>query len=129
MSTPTADKLVAAYVKLREAVRGKEDEIKALKSKMEIIDAELLKLCDEQEAKGLRTAHGTVSRLVNTRYWASDWDQMYKFIQENQAFHLLEKRIHTTNMKEFLEENPDKLPVGLQADSKYVIRITKPRNT
>jgi len=124
----TANTLVAAYLKLRDAVRDREEEIKSYKKKMEVIDAELLRLCEGQEVNGFKTDHGTVSRLVNTRYWTNDWSSMYEFIEENQAYHLLEKRIHTGNMKEFLEENPDKLPIGLQADSKYVIRITKPRN-
>jgi hypothetical protein len=51
---------------------------------------------------------------------------MYEFIRENDAMHLLEQRIHNGNMKQFLSENPDELPVGLQADSKYVVRVRKP---
>jgi hypothetical protein len=51
---------------------------------------------------------------------------MYKFIAENDAYHLLEKRIHNTNMKEFLEENPDALPIGLQSDRKYAVSVRKP---
>ena len=34
--------------------------------------------------------------------------------------------IHNGNMKQFLEENPDMLPIGLQADRKFVIQVRKP---
>jgi hypothetical protein len=74
----------------------------------------------------IRTAAGTVTRTTLTRYWTNDWGSMYEFIRENEAMHLLEQRIHNGNMKQFLSENPDDLPVGLQADSKYVVRVRKP---
>jgi hypothetical protein len=51
---------------------------------------------------------------------------MYKFMQEHEAMHLLEQRIHNGNMKQFLEENPDAMPAGLQADRKYTVQVRKP---
>jgi hypothetical protein len=63
---------------------------------------------------------------VQTRYWTTDWDQLYKFIAENDVPFILEKRIHNGNMKQVLEANPDSLPIGLQVDNKYVIQVRKP---
>jgi hypothetical protein len=40
--------------------------------------------------------------------------------------HLLEQRIHNGNMRNYLEDNPDVLPVGLNADTKYAITVRKP---
>lgn len=48
---------------------------------------------------------------------------MYAFIKEHDAFHLMEQRIHQTNMKSFLAENPDDQPLGLNSDSRYVINV------
>jgi hypothetical protein len=67
-----------------------------------------------------------VSRRVQTRYWTTDWERMYQFIAEHDAPFVLEKRIHNGNMKQFMEENPDVLPIGLQIDNKYVIQVRKP---
>jgi hypothetical protein len=50
---------------------------------------------------------------------------MYQFIQDNDAFPLLEKRLHQTNLKQFLEENPELLPAGLQADRKYTVVVRR----
>ena len=80
----------------------------------------------DQEADGLKTPSGTVSRRVISSYWTSDWEQMYAFIQEHNAPHLLEKRIHNGNMKEFLADNPDVTPAGLQAKNRYGISVRKP---
>lgn len=122
--------LVAAYRKIRatiaEAEEAHEAKIKGLKEKMELVSTELLNFCNEQNLDSVRTPEGTVSRRVQTRYWSTDWEEMYKFIEEHNVPFVLEKRIHNGNMKQFLEENPDVLPIGLQVDNKYVIQVRKP---
>ena len=67
-----------------------------------------------------------MTRTVSTRYWTNDWESTYQFIKEHDAMYLLEQRIHNGNMRQFLDDNPDELPVGLQADTKYVVRVRKP---
>lgn len=124
------EKLVSAYRKLRAAIAEEEEAFEArvanLKEKLDYVTNELLDFCREQNVDSIKTPAGTVSRRVQSRYWASDWEQMYKFIETNNAPFLLEKRIHNQNMKQFLEENPDLLPVGLQVDNKYVVHVRKP---
>lgn len=130
METVTTEEMVVAYRKLRDAIAEKEEqhktEIAALKEQLDVVAASLLDVCNEQNADSIRTPAGTVTRRVNTRYWTSDWDAMYRFIKEQDAPFLLEQRIHNGNMKQFLEENPDVLPAGLQADRKFVVQVRKP---
>tara|TARA_R110000796_G_C14497914_1_gene428561 strand:+ start:211 stop:600 length:390 start_codon:yes stop_codon:yes gene_type:complete len=123
----TADSLAAMYLKMREAIQDKEEEIKTIKEEQEVVSAQLLELCEQQNTDGLTTPSGTISRRVLSKFWTSDWEQMYEFIKEHNATHLLEKRIHNGNMKEFLAENPDLCPTGLQSDRKYAISVRKPR--
>ena len=122
----SADRLVAVYLKIRNAIKDKDEEIKSLKEQQDKVSDELLKLFESQEADGLKTPSGTVSRRVISSYWTSDWEQMYAFIKEQDAPHLLEKRIHNGNMKEFLVDNPDVTPAGLQAKNRYAISVRKP---
>lgn len=130
MSDMKADELVLAYRKIRDVINAKEEahkeEIADLKAQQDVLSAALLDLCNEQNLDSIRTPAGTVTRTVSTRYWTNDWESMYGFIRENEAMYLLEQRIHNGNMKQFLAENPDELPVGLQADTKYVVRVRKP---
>lgn len=127
-----ADKLVAIYRKIRAVIDEKEaahkDEIGELKSQLDIVSAKILEICNEQNLDSLRTPSGTVTRRTVTRYWTNDWEAMYRFIKEQDAPHLLEQRIHNGNMRQFLEENPDTLPMGLNADTKYAITVRKPTN-
>jgi hypothetical protein len=126
------DKLVRVYRKIRAAMDEKEaahkEEMATLKGHLDTISARMLEICNEQNADSLRTPSGTVIRRTVTRYWTNDWQAMYDFILENKVPHLLEQRIHNSNMRQYIEENPDKLPIGLNADTKYVITVRKPTN-
>jgi uncharacterized protein YutE (UPF0331/DUF86 family) len=126
----SVEEMVAAYRKIREAISEKEEAHKAdvsgLREQLDIVSDALLGVCNSLQADSLRTAAGTVSRRVNTRYWTTDWERMYEFIRENDVPFLLEQRIHNGNMKQFLDENPDSLPIGLQANRKFVIQVRKP---
>jgi hypothetical protein len=130
--TLPADKLVRVYRKIRDAINEKEEayktEIAALKEQLDVVGAKLLEICNTQNVDSLRTPEGTATRRAVTRYWTNDWESMYGFIKEHDAPFLLEQRIHNGNMKQFLEENPETLPIGLNADTKYVISVRKPTN-
>jgi hypothetical protein len=62
---------------------------------------------------------------VKQRYWTSDWDSMNKFILDNEVPEFFEKRLNQTVVKQFLEENPDAVPPGLNVDSEYTISVRK----
>lgn len=133
MSDPVpVNDLVTAYRNLRGAIAEEEEaheiKLKSLKDELEIISTELLTFCNEQNLDSVKTPAGTVSRRVQTRYWSTDWEEMYRFVMEHNVPFLLEKRLHNTNVKQFLEENPEAFPAGLQIDNKYVIQVRKPTN-
>ncbi len=121
----TVDKLTKVYVKIRDKRRELEKQDAELKAKLDTISDKILEICKEQGTFTLRTEFGTVSRRLNKHYWTSDWDSFGKFIKEHDAFSLLQQRINNTNMAQFLEENPDLHPPGLNADVKQTIVITK----
>lgn len=131
MSKITADKLIKAYIKLRterqKVLHAFEEQDNELKAQQEMVSEKLLEMCKETGADSIKTSFGTASRKVSTRYWTSDWSSMYDFIRENDAFQLMEQRVHQTNMKKFLEDNPDKCPMGLNSDRRYTVSVLKPR--
>lgn len=126
MSDYNASELAGIYIKMRDRIRELEDKVKSIKEQQAVVADKMLELCNEQDANSLATKNGTISRRLNSSYWTSDWDSFYNFIKENDAYHLLEKRIHNGNMKEFLADNPDAVPMGLQARNQYVISVRKP---
>jgi hypothetical protein len=125
MSEPTADQLARVYVKIRDKRRDLEKQATALKEQESAIQSELLEICKQQGAQTIRTQYGTVSKRTTKNYWTSDWESFTNFIKDHNAFSLLQQRINGTNMAQFLEENPDLLPPGLNADVTQTVVITK----
>lgn len=123
------DKLVEAYVKIRDTRSANkkkfEEADKELEEQQKLLSEAMLDSCKEMGADSIRTPHGTIIRSIKSRYWTNDWDTMYSFIAEHQAFGLLEKRLHQSNMKEFLSENPDVLPAGLNVENEYTIVVRR----
>ena len=128
---PSVNKLTEVYLKIRDKREElkKKFEItdKRLEEQLEVVEAELLELCKDLESDSIKTQAGTVMRRVSTRYWTNDWDSMYSFVKEHDAIELFEKRVSQGNMKQFLEENPDKFPPGMMMDSKYKITVRRSR--
>lgn len=126
---PPTEKLVKAYIKMRDArselKKQYEEKDDAIKDQMEVIESHLLELCKSTGATSIKTTAGTIIRGISTRYWTSDWESMYNFIKENDSPELLERRIAQSNMAEFLKTHPDKLPKGMNVDSRYTVTIRR----
>ncbi len=127
--TLAVDKVAQAYISLRdaraEAKRVFEAQDEVLAEQMQVLETHLLDVCKQINADSIRTKAGTVIRSVKTRYWTNDWDSMYRLIHDRQAFGLLEKRLHQSNMKQFLEENPEVFPEGLNQDKEYTVVVRR----
>ena len=123
------DKLTAVYLKMRDKRddmrREAEAREKEIEEQMGIIETEMLEVCKQMNADSVRTPHGTIIRSVKSRYWTNDWDSMYQFIKEHDAFGLLEKRLHQTHLKEFLSENPDTFPIGVNVENSYSVVVRR----
>ena len=129
MEQMSAEKLANIYIKIRDAKQAEEEKMKSKLSEyqeqLDMISEQLLELCKDQDATSIKTASGTIIRKVSTRYWSTDWESMHQFIKEHDALNLLESRIHQANMKQFLEENPELMPAGVQVDRKYTVVVRR----
>jgi len=121
----TADRLAKIYVKIRDKRRELAKQDDELKEQLDLVAQKLLDICKEQGASTIRTDHGTVSKRVTKNYWTSDWDSFFKFIKDNDAFSLVQQRINSTNMSQFLEENPELVPPGLNSEVNQTVTIIK----
>ena len=121
----SADQLAKVFVKIRDKRRELEKQAAELKEQENTIALEMLEICKTQGAQTIRTQYGTISRRTNKNYWTSDWDSFFKFIKEHDAFSLMYRRIKSDNMSQFLDENPDVFPPGLNADITQTVVITK----
>jgi hypothetical protein len=125
----TVEKLLSVFIKIRDArdqaKRDWEEIDSDFVTKLDLINEELLNICKLTGADSIKTKDGTAIRTIKSKYWTNDWERFYKWMFENNIPDVLEKRIHQTNIKQFLEENPDLLPPGLNVDNAYNITVRR----
>lgn len=123
------EKLTRVYIKMRdkkaELTKELDDKIAHVDEQMRTVKTAILDHMKDIGAESLRTEAGIVYRTVKTKYATSDWESMNKFILEHGVPELLTKSLNQTNMKAFLEENPDLLPPGLNANMEYSVTIKR----
>ena len=123
------EKIISAFLKIRSAkeelTRGYEAQVAELDEQMTVLKQKLLEVCKDTGVTSLGTGNAIAYRTVKNRYWTNDWSNFYNFLKDKGKLELLEKRIHQTNMKAFLEEHPDTRPPGLNIDSEYDITIKR----
>lgn len=124
------EKMVEAYLAIRSEreriLREYEAQDARLKEDLAKIESALLSMCNEINADSIKTGLGTVIRKLNERYFCQDWDNFRKFVLENEALELFEKRIHQGNFKQFMAEHEgDGLPPGVSVMREFGITVRK----
>jgi len=125
----TLEKLTRVYLK----IKGERERISAefkeaddnLVGQQDKIKSALLNYLKENDIKSVKTDVGTFYRTVKQKYWTSDWESMHKFILEHEVPEFLDKRLNQKHVREFLEDNPDLLPKGLNVDAEFALTIRK----
>ena len=125
MTGEDIERLMKADIKMRETIASKEQEIKSIKEQRSEVQAILIEACRYLKSDSLKNKVGTLTRRVKKRYWTTDWPSMYQFIKDKGLIEFMEKRFNQTNIKEYIAENPDELPPGLQASSEYTVSVRK----
>lgn len=124
------DKLAKVYRKMsaeiQKLTQDYDNAVAAIKTQQDTVKTAIKDEMLRLGVKSVRTDGGTISLSTKTRYNTDDWDAFKEFIKENDALELLEKRISQSNMATFLEENPGKVPAGLNSFTEYAVSVRKP---
>jgi hypothetical protein len=127
------DELVKIYLTIRnereKLKSGWEVKDGELEQEMKVLEQSMLTVCNDTNASSIRTESGTVIRSLKERFTTNDWDNFKKFVLDNEAIDLLERRIHQGNFKEFMAEHKDEgLPPGVNVMREFTIVVRKPSN-
>ncbi len=125
----TPDKLAKTYLRIRAersmlSAKYKEEDGNLIRQ-LDVIKQAMLDHCEDHNVESVRTSEGLFFRSTKKKYWVSEWDAIHKLIVEENAPQLLDKRINQANMREFLEENPDLKPEGLEIEEEITISVRK----
>jgi|TARA_R110000787_G_scaffold18717_4_gene57049 hypothetical protein len=127
----SVDKLVKIYVKIRDKRdilrKAYQNEDGELIEHMDKIKDALHDHLKKTKTETARTLEGTFYRTKKTRYWTSDWVSMWAFMREHDVPEFCEKKLSQKAVAQFLEENPEDTPPGLNANTEYTISVRAPK--
>lgn len=107
------DTLISELWNLREEKRGLEQQIKQINEQFTTTKNYLMDLLDTQGVSSAKTPVARVTITESQGVKIEDWTEFCKYIAENDAFHLLQKRPASTACKEHSTINGE-LPSGIQ---------------
>jgi len=123
------DSVVAAYMKLRQKKDALKVEYEAkadvVKAKMQKIEAYIKELADQQGVTSFKTHHGTAF-LTSVDYAnVAEWDVTLKFIQDHNAWDMLEKRVSKRAVRGYIDANKE-VPPGVNYGTRIEVNVRKP---
>lgn len=123
------DDVIRLYIKLRgkkiEIETKAKEEIAAIKEKMDKIEAYLKAQMDEQGVMSFKSEHGTAFLVTKDYAEVADWNEVIKFVRENDYFDMLEKRVSKLAVRDYVERY-QKVPPGINYGTKMEVNIRKP---
>lgn len=121
--------LTHTYIKIREARSKLKKEWEAqdaeLKEKLERLEGEMLRFLHDTQQESARTASGTFYKQEEITPTGSDWDALYRWIVQHDAFDALDKRIKKTFVKTYMDEHDGAIPPGISVFREYVVRVRR----
>lgn len=131
MTDVSVDRLVATYIKIRDAraaassVYKKQDA--EFKEKMDLINNALLAKAHDDGVTGFKVKGvGTTYIDIELHCSGSDWGVFYSWMKENDALDMLERRIKSTEIKKYMEEHEGAIPPGVSTFSQQIMKVRKP---
>ena len=117
------------YVEIRNEREAKrevfEEQDKVYSDKLAEIENKLIEIMLAENTTSMSTEKYTVIKRVTKRYNPTNWDSVYRLVDKYKAYGVLHKRIHDTNMRDFLEQHPEEYPEGLNVDSRYAVTVKR----
>ena len=122
------DKYVAAYVKLRDAktalANKHKEQLAPIEASLAKIEAALLQTLDGQGAQSIKTSEGTVYKTKRTSVTAAEWDTFLAWVQGNQLWNFLERRVSKSAVEEYRTEHND-IPPGVSIREEVTVNIRR----
>lgn len=123
------EKIISAYIKIRDArsalKRKFEEEDAGLKAKQDRLGAELLRVLNDMGVSSIKTSAGLFYKEKDIKPNVSDWDALYRFIRENDAFEALERRVKKKFVMDYMEENDGATPPGVSTITEYSVTVRR----
>ena len=124
----TIEELVSKYVVLRDKKAQLKAEFDAKTAKitevMDRIEGKMLEFMTETGTDALKTSAGTAYVTTSTKATVASWEDFFTFVQNQEAWQLLEHRCSKKAVEEFVAAN-DELPPGVNWSAARVVNFRR----
>lgn len=122
------DELVEKYVALRDrksVLKAEYDgKVAKIDEVMDRVEAALLKYFDEIGVENVKTKAGTAYKSTRTSATVADWDSFLGFVQQQEAWEMLEHRVSKKAVEEYKAANED-LPPGVNWRAEVTVNVNR----
>jgi hypothetical protein len=129
LGIPNIGDVIRTYMKLRDQKTALEtkikDEVTTIKAKLEKLEAYLKTQMDAQGLTSFKSDFGTAFLTTTDYANVAEWDEVLKFIRDNEAYDMLEKRVSKIAVRGYIEANKA-VPPGITYGTKLEVNIRKP---
>jgi hypothetical protein len=125
MQSPTVDEYVAQYVKLRDYVKAKEEELKPYTEAMDLIAAQLGQKMRDNGVESFKTEHGTAYKTQTLSVKTADKDAFVRYCIGEEKWDLVDFRPAKSGVEEFMAQNNDTPPPGVDVALVTNVRVRR----
>jgi hypothetical protein len=124
----TAAQMIESYIKLRdkkeELEKAQKEALKPINEVMQKLDGLIMLELERTGADNIACDAGTAYKSTSTSVTVQHWSETLKYIQENDAWDLLEARVSKTAAKAIIEESGHNIP-GVNVSEAVVLRVRR----
>jgi hypothetical protein len=120
--------IISKYIQLRDKKAQMKAEyegaVAPIQAALDKAEAAMLTVMQQQGVESFRTDAGTVYQSTRTSASVADWDSAFGFIQANNLWNMLEKRVSKSAVDEYVAQNND-LPPGINYRSEITVGVRR----
>ena len=115
-------------------MQDKRDEIRAayeaadksVEDQQKIVGTALLSAMTGMKGDKLTTASGVIERQTKTQVSGADWNAIYRFVTDHDAWQMLHKRLSSTFVDAWAKDHDGELPPGVNVFRTLQVVVKKP---
>lgn len=125
----TVEAVINHYIKLRDQkaeIKAECDaRVSVVDQQMKKIEAYLLQQADAQGVTSFKTKSGTAFVTTVDMANVADWDAVLRFVKDNDAWDMLEKRVSKNAVRQYIEATKA-VPSGVNWATRLDINVRRP---
>ena len=122
------EELVEKFIALRDQKSKMSTEYKAqvaqIDSVLDQIEGQLLRDFNTHGMESVRTKSGTAYKSTRNSATVADWDYVLDFIQTNELWNMLERRVSKAAVEQYKDEHGN-LPPGINWREEITINVRR----